>query len=127
LVLKIAPGSSIDLSRFSKPKSELEVYYGLPRDVKFCKKCNMSNQQPMSSNEYAHSNGSTKTTLSFDEEGVCHACRFNILKEDGEIDWDERERRTRRVVQSTSTRPTAPMTASSVVAVVRTARCSLTC
>jgi hypothetical protein len=52
----------------------------------------MSNQQPMSSNEYSHSKDSTKTTLSFDDEGVCHACRFNMLKETGEIDWDERER-----------------------------------
>ncbi|MCS5515948.1 hypothetical protein NWF32_14660 [Pseudomonas qingdaonensis] len=52
----------------------------------------MSNQQPMSSNEYAHSHSSTKTTLSFDENGVCHACNFNKLKETGEIDWAERER-----------------------------------
>ncbi|AYF47611.1 N-acetyl sugar amidotransferase [Pseudomonas fluorescens] len=90
--MKISPSPSTDLSRFSKPVHELDVLYGLPRDVKFCKICNMSNQQPMSSNEYAHSHSSTKTTLSFDEEGVCHACRFNKLKETGEIDWDERER-----------------------------------
>lgn len=90
--MKIGPSNSIDLSRFTKPESELEVLYGMPRYVKFCKICNMSNQQPMSSNEYSHSKDSTKTTLSFDDEGVCHACRFNMLKETGEIDWDERER-----------------------------------
>lgn len=32
-----------------------------------------------------------KKTMSFDEEDVCDACRFNFLKETGEIDWNERE------------------------------------
>ena len=90
--MKINPSSSTDLSRFAKPEHELEVLYGMPREVKFCKTCNMSNQQPMSSNEYSHSSASTKSTLGFDDEGVCNACRFNALKETGEIDWDERER-----------------------------------
>lgn len=90
--MKIGPNPNLDLSRFNKPADQLDVLYGLPRDVHFCTKCNMSNQQPMSSNEYLHSKDSTKTTLSFDDEGVCHACRFNVLKETGEIDWDERER-----------------------------------
>ena len=63
--MKIGPSPSVDLSRFSKPEDELEVLYGLPRHVHFCKKCNMSNQQPMSSNEYAHSKDSKKTTMSF--------------------------------------------------------------
>jgi N-acetyl sugar amidotransferase len=89
--MKIGPSDSVDLGRFTKPENDLEVLYGMPRYVKFCKICNMSNQQPMSSNEYSHSKNSTKTTLSFDEEGVCHACRFNMLKENGEINWKERE------------------------------------
>lgn len=90
--MKIGPNPDTDLSRFTKTEQKLDVLYGMPRYVKFCKMCNMSNQQPMSSNEYTHSKDSTKTTLSFDDEGVCHACRFNMLKETGEIDWDERER-----------------------------------
>lgn len=90
--MKIGPSPTTDLSRFNKPSEELEVLYALPREVKFCKLCNMSNQQPMSSNEYAHSKGSKKITLSFDEEGVCHACRFNQLKENDVIDWAEREK-----------------------------------
>lgn len=89
--MSIAPSPSTDLSRFRKPESELEVLYGLPRNIEFCTRCNMSNQQPMSSNEYKHKSDSQKTTLSFDEEGVCHACKFNDLKENGEIDWKERE------------------------------------
>ncbi len=90
--MKILPSSSVDVSRYKKSLDDLEVFYGLPKTVRFCRKCNMSNQQPMSSNEYAHSKESKKTTISFDENGVCHACNFNNLKETGEIDWDERER-----------------------------------
>jgi N-acetyl sugar amidotransferase len=90
--MKISPTESVDLSRYEGPEEELEVLYGLPRDIQFCKKCNISNQQPMSSNEYAHNSDSKKTTLVFDELGVCHACNFNELKENGEIDWNERER-----------------------------------
>jgi N-acetyl sugar amidotransferase len=91
--MKIGPSSTTDLSRFNKPEQELDVLYGLPRSVKFCTVCNISNQQPMSSNEYTHSKDSKKTTLSFDDEGICHACHFNKLKETGEIDWNERERK----------------------------------
>ena len=69
----------------------MEVKYGLPAEVKFCKKCNMSNQQPMSSNEYKHGSSSKKETMGFDEDGVCNACRFNELKDNGVIDWEERE------------------------------------
>jgi len=90
--MKISADTMAKLSRFSLPDSELEVRYGLPREVKFCIKCNMSNQQPMSSNEYNHNKHSLKTTLSFSEDGICHACNFNMLKESGEINWDDRER-----------------------------------
>lgn len=69
------------------------MLYGLPRHIRFCVQCNMSNQQPMSSNEYAHGAGSTKTTMQFDDAGACHACRFNELTaNDAEINWEERER-----------------------------------
>lgn len=90
--MKISPSFNTDLQRFNKPSEELEVLYALPREVKFCKLCNMSNQQPMSSNEYTHSKSSGKVTLSFDGEGVCHACHFNQLKENDVIDWAEREK-----------------------------------
>ncbi len=89
--MKIKPSKSVDLSRYSESQGELEVLYGLPRQVFFCKKCNISNQQPMSSNEYSHTKKSSKRTMSFDDNGVCHACNFNKLKETGEINWDDRE------------------------------------
>ena len=52
--MKISPSAGVNLSRFDKPTDELDVLYGLPRTVHFCTACNMSNQQPMSSNEYSH-------------------------------------------------------------------------
>jgi hypothetical protein len=32
--------------------SKLEAYYGLPNEVKFCKKCDISNQRPSSTIEF---------------------------------------------------------------------------
>lgn len=83
---------SVDRTRYSMKEQDLEVFYGLPREVKFCRQCNMSNQQPMSANEYSHSSASAKETMEFNSEGVCRACTFNALKHDGSIDWESRER-----------------------------------
>lgn len=90
--MNISPSLSTNLERFNGSHEDLEVLFGLPREVRFCTICNMSNQQPMSSNEYYHNKDSLKVTLSFDERGVCHACNFNFLKESGEINWDDREK-----------------------------------
>ena len=68
---------------------ELVVKYGLPREVKFCKKCVMSNQRPVSEVEFKHTIETKKKTLVFDEEGICDACRANEKKES--IDWQKRE------------------------------------
>jgi N-acetyl sugar amidotransferase len=46
-----------------------------PKEVKFCKKCVVSNQRPR---------------ITFDENGVCSACNYAYLKRNV-IDWDERE------------------------------------
>jgi N-acetyl sugar amidotransferase len=71
-------------------QNQLEAYYGLPQNVKFCKKCVMSNQRPVSAIEFKHTRNSKKTTLNFDEEGVCDACRTSETKE--KIDWEKREK-----------------------------------
>jgi N-acetyl sugar amidotransferase len=68
---------------------ELEVKYGLPRDVRFCKRCVMSNQRPVSEVEFKHTIQTRKKTMAFDEEGICDACRANEHKE--RIDWNKRE------------------------------------
>ena len=48
----------------------------LPTEVKFCRKCVMSNQRPR---------------IVFDEEGVCGACRWAEEKEKG-VDWNLRQK-----------------------------------
>ncbi|MFN5884929.1 MAG: N-acetyl sugar amidotransferase, partial [Bacteroidota bacterium] len=53
----------------------------LPKEVKFCKKCVVSNQRPR---------------ITFDEEGVCSACRYAEEKDNG-IDWIAREKELRAV------------------------------
>ena len=70
-------------------KKLLEAYYGLPQEVKFCTKCVMSNQRPTSAIEFKHTIDSKKTTMNFDENGVCDACRTAEIKDD--IDWGLRE------------------------------------
>jgi len=46
-----------------------------PKEVKFCQKCVVSNQRPR---------------ITFDENGVCSACRYTYLK-NNVIDWNKRE------------------------------------
>ncbi len=50
--------------------------YNLPKSVKFCKKCTISNQRPR---------------ITFDEKGVCSACNFADFKKN-KIDWSLREK-----------------------------------
>lgn len=69
----------------------LEAKYGLPRNVKFCRKCVISNQRPNSAVEYAHTAASRKQTIAFDDSDVCDACRAAEAKQ-RTIDWAERER-----------------------------------
>ena len=65
--------------------------YGLPEVVQFCKLCVISNQRPSSAVEFTHKLSDDKKTISFDENGICDACRFNIQKHTV-IDWDQREK-----------------------------------
>jgi N-acetyl sugar amidotransferase len=67
-----------------------QTLYGLPEDVKFCKKCVMSNQRPASTVEHTHTIKSKKVTMAFDDEGVCDACR-NAEAKDKIVNWNQRE------------------------------------
>jgi N-acetyl sugar amidotransferase len=69
--------------------NKFETYFGLPEEVKFCKKCVMSNQRPTSSVEFKTTKDSKKNTMNFDDQGVCDACRNSEIKET--IDWGMRE------------------------------------
>lgn len=57
-------------------KRNLIKQYSLPSEIKFCKKCTVSNQRPR---------------ITFDEEGVCSACNYAEYKRTM-IDWAQREK-----------------------------------
>ncbi len=71
------------------PKQKPEAFFGLPIDVRFCRRCVMSNQRPSSAVEFMHTRESKKATLAIDSEGVCDACR--VAEEKEKIDWNQRE------------------------------------
>lgn len=84
--------SKVDLKLFKeKDATNLLTLYGLPREVRFCRSCVISNQRPNSAIEYQHTKESTKTTIHFDDNGVCDACNFAKRKRES-INWQERER-----------------------------------
>ena len=58
-----------------KQKNLIELY-NLPKKVKFCNRCTMSNQRPR---------------ITFDKNNVCSACLFSDHKKDA-IDWDLRQK-----------------------------------
>ena len=74
-----------------------EVFYGLPAEVKFCKKCVISNQRPSSTIEFKSEQGEKKKVINFNEEGVCSACTYHDEKETN-IDWQERDEALRELL-----------------------------
>jgi N-acetyl sugar amidotransferase len=68
---------------------KMEAYYGLPEKVRFCSKCVISNQRPISSVEFKHTKESRKDTMNFDDQGVCDSCRTAVMKDN--INWEMRE------------------------------------
>ena len=79
-----------DYAAFTPGNSAPMAKYGLPRDVKFCKRCIISNQRPNSTVEFTTTTQSAKATIHFDEHGVCDACRVAETK-NKIINWAERE------------------------------------
>lgn len=67
-------------------------------EVKFCRKCVISNQRPSSTVEYSHVASSKKETIHFDAEGVCDACR--VAEEKQRTDWQAREEELARLCDS---------------------------
>jgi N-acetyl sugar amidotransferase len=79
----------VDVQKFASDSPSLEAKYGLPREVKFCTRCVISNQRPNSTVEYKHTAQSRKETIHFDKAGVCDACL--VAEEKQKRNWDERE------------------------------------
>ena len=69
----------------------METYFNLPPEVKFCKRCVMSNQRPASVPEFKHTrNRDGAKYMHIDQEGICDACQHAEQKIS--INWVERER-----------------------------------
>ncbi len=86
--------SAVDPARFAREAIKPEALYGLPNEVKFCRRCVISNQRPNSAVEYKHTRDTRKATINFDEHGVCDACNFAERKKHA-IDWVERDKQLR--------------------------------
>ncbi len=96
LMDKIKYPTPVDLALFAKNNAGPSTKYGLPSNIRYCKKCVISNQRPNSAVEYIHTKDSKKATIHFDRDGVCDACRFAERKNKS-IDWVEREQRLREL------------------------------
>ncbi len=68
----------------------LEVKYGLPPEVMFCKSCVVSNQRATPSIITQDQAKGSKTTIPF-KDGVCQACA--VVGQKDSTDWEERERK----------------------------------
>lgn len=75
-----------------QPDETLEVKFGLPREVEFCKRCIISNQRPISTVEHKHTIKTIKKTIYF-EDGICDGCRAADKKK--ATDWAHREKELR--------------------------------
>ena len=78
------------VARYGIELDHYEPFFGLPRNVKFCSRCVISNQRPNSTVEFQHTVDSEKETISFDVDNVCDACRL-AEKKRREINWVDRE------------------------------------
>lgn len=56
--------------------------YKLPKEVRFCKTCTISNQRPR---------------ITFNSDGVCSACQFAEYKK-ANVDWSEREKELEKLL-----------------------------
>ena len=72
--------------------SNTKTSNGLPLDVKYCIKCNLSNQRTTGKNEYFHTEKTIHETVKFDDDGICAGCKFVEKEFDETINWNERER-----------------------------------
>jgi N-acetyl sugar amidotransferase len=68
-----------------------EAYFNLPSEIRFCRRCVMSNQRPCSIPEFTHTRERKGAAyLNIGEDGVCDACRHAMNKP--VIDWETREK-----------------------------------
>lgn len=84
-----------DYDNFSSHNKMLEAKYGLPKEVKFCTCCVISNQRPSSTIEFKNTSAEKKKTIAFDDNNVCDACR--VAEQKKVIDWSDREKQLKEL------------------------------
>jgi N-acetyl sugar amidotransferase len=87
---------SVNFDSFAEANHNPDIFYGLPKQVAYCKTCVISNQRPNSAVEYKHTVDTKKTTINFNTDGVCDACTFTERKRNS-IDWVDREKQLREL------------------------------
>ena len=75
----------------------MKSYFGLPEEVKFCKKCVISNQRPSSTVEFKSNSTDKKDGIEFNQDGVCSACMYSKIKND--LDWQSREKKLLKLLE----------------------------
>jgi N-acetyl sugar amidotransferase len=80
-----------DLEQYSPNNTHPTAFYGLPKEVQYCKRCVISNQRPNSTVEFKNKQTNKKETIIFDDEEICTPCRYTDIK-DQQIDWIKREK-----------------------------------
>jgi len=66
-----------------------KTLFNMPFEVKFCKKCVISNQRPNSEVEYTHTPRTKKIFIKFNNNNICQACEVAEEKKK-QINWDSR-------------------------------------
>ena len=89
----------------------MKIKYNLPKKVKFCSKCVMSNQRPNSISEFFHTKDRKNAKyLTINEiDNVCDACKLNEIK--NQLDWEEREKKLIKLLDTYKEKetPTLPI------------------
>ena len=61
---------------------KLNSMYGMPIEVKYCVKCNVTNQTPTTTNEYKHDKNTKQIPIEFDENNFwnqSNQCLKNLI------------------------------------------------
>ena len=74
-----------------------KTFYGLPPEIKFCKRCVISNQRPSSTVEFKNEKGEIKNVINFSEDDICSDCVYQQEKESN-INWEVREESLRELL-----------------------------
>ena len=85
---KIKSPPKFNKKEYSTSINNPKNFYGLPKEILFCKTCSYSNQKPNSEKEYNHNIETPKPTMDF-VDGECSACRMHKIKKT--INWEDRK------------------------------------